>query len=236
MKKNNIYNVDCYKGIKSIPDKSIDLIIIDPPYLINNHGGFVYNDMGKGLRKLNNELENANITNGYDLSLLDELVRVMKKINIYIWCNGKQIPDYLKYFVDGHKCSYDFLIWNKTNAMPLFNNKYLSDKEYCLYFRKGGKCMPENYNDAKTVYYLPINAKEKKKWNHPTIKPLDIIRTLIRNSSNKGDTVLDCFMGSGTTAIACLEEDRKFMGFEINKDYYNISMNRLEEYYDENNK
>ena len=77
----------------------------------------------------------------------------------------------------------DIIIWNKTNALPLFNNKYLSDKEYCLYFRKGGYCSPKCYEDAKTVFLYPINIKDKKKWKHPTIK----LEALIRNSSREND-------------------------------------------------
>lgn len=81
----------------------------------------------------------------------------------------------------------DIIIWNKTNALPLFNNKYLSDKEYCLYFRKGGYCSPKSYEDAKTVFLYPINIKDKKKWKHPTIKLEALIRKLIRNSSREND-------------------------------------------------
>lgn len=81
----------------------------------------------------------------------------------------------------------DIIIWNKTNALPLFNNKYLSDKEYCLYFRKGGYCSPKSYEDAKTVFLYPINIKDKKKWKHLTIKLETLIRKLIRNSSREND-------------------------------------------------
>ena len=151
----------------------------------------------------------------------------MKNINIYIWCNHKQIPMYIEYFVNKLNCSFDILIWNKTNAMPLFNNKYLTDKEYCLYFRKGGYCNPSNYEDAKTVYYQPINAKDKKLYDHPTIKPLNIIETIIKNSSNENDIVLDPFIGSGTTAVAAKELNRQYIGFEVDENYFKIAKDRL---------
>ena len=89
--------------------------------------------------------------------------------------------------------------------MPLFNNKYMTDKEYCLYFRKGAYCNPKDYASAKTVFYQPINAKDKKQYGHPTIKPLNIIQTLIENSSTRGQTILDPFMGSGTTGVAAIK-------------------------------
>ena len=149
-------------------------------------------------------------------------------MNIYIWCSKKQIEDYLKYFVDKHKCRYEILIWNKTNAMPLYSNKYINDKEYCLYFRKESKCNPMSYDDARTVYTSPANAKDRVEYKHPTIKTVDFIRKLIRNSSNENDIVLDCFMGSGTTAVASILENRNYVGFEIEKKYYDISNSRIE--------
>ena len=225
---NHIYNEDCIQGIKRIPDDYIDLVIIDPPYLINNHNTKISNEISIEINKYNDELYKSNLTNGYDTKILDELLRVMKKVNIYIFCNCEQIPFYIKYFVLERKCKMDILIWNKTNAMPLFNNKYLTDKEYCLYFRKGGYCNPSNYEDAKTVFYYPINMKDKKKWKHPTIKPEIIIRRLIRNSSKENDIVLDCFIGSGTTAVCCIKENRNYIGFEINKEFYKTCLKRIE--------
>ncbi len=232
---NKIYNEDCLTGIKKIPDNFIDLVIIDPPYLINNHNVKYDSKLAQSIKNYNNELYDTNLTNGYDYNILDELIRVLKKINIYIFCNGEQIPFYIKYFVIDRKCKMDIIVWNKTNALPLFNNKYLSDKEYCLYFRKGGYCSPKNYEDAKTVFYYPINIKDKKKWNHPTIKPEELIRKLIRNSSKEGDIVMDSFMGSGTTAISCLKENRNFIGYEINEEFYKICLKRIKKVKEELN-
>lgn len=111
--------------------------------------------------------------------------------------------------------------------MPLYSCKYMSDKEYCLYFRKKGYCRPKNYEDAKTVYYSTINIKDKKLYGHPTIKPVELIRKIIRNSSKENDLVLDCFLGSGTTAVASILENRNYIGYEINKKYYEIAKKRI---------
>lgn len=226
---NSIKCGDCLELIKEIPNKSIDLIVTDPPYLIENTKAGGGSQLAKSIQKMNDELKENSLTNGFDTRLLDEYTRVMKNTNIYIWCNHKQIPLYLDYFVTQKKCSFDILIWNKNNATPLFNNKYLTDKEYCLYFRKRGYCQPANYNEAKTVFYQPINIKDKRKYNHPTIKPLNIIETIIRNSSKEGQTILDPFMGSGTTGVACINENRNFIGYELNEEYFNIAQNRLRE-------
>lgn len=231
---NKIYNKDCISWIKDVPDNTIDLVIIDPPYKIRKKTQEV-NSLAIAVKKYNLELQRDNLIDEYDKSILEELIRVMKKINIYIWCNGEQVPFYIDYFVNKNKCKMDILVWNKTNAMPLYNNKYMTDKEYCLYFRKGGYCKPTCYEDAKTVFYLPINQKDKKKWIHPTIKPLSIIRTLIRNSSKENDVVLDCFLGSGTTAVACILENRNYIGVELNKKYYDIANKRISELGVDNN-
>ena len=149
----------------------------------------------------------------------------MKRINIYIWCNKSQIPDYLNYFKD---CSFNIISWHKTNPVPACSNHYIPDTEYCLYFREKGVEIYGNYNTLKTYYVTQINMEDKKKFNHPTIKPLNIIENLIINSSKENDVVLDCFMGSGTTGVACKKLNRDFIGIEINKDYFNIAKKRIE--------
>lgn len=229
---NKIYNENCLDGIKKIPTSSIDLVVIDPPYELStrkNDKGSDKNKITKDIYKLQEELKNSNLINGYDYVILDELVRVMKTINIYIWCSKKQLLFYFDYFVKKLGCNYEVLLWNKTNAIPLYSNTYLSDKEYCLYFRKKGYCKPKSYSDARTVYFSATNMSDKKRYGHPTIKPLEFTRKIIRNSSVEGDVVLDSFIGSGTTAVACILENRNYVGFEVNKKYYDIALKRIEE-------
>lgn len=230
MEVNKIYNEDCLVGLKKIPDNSIDLVLIDPPYDICTAGGKKGNDkLSHDIMKLEKELIDNDLVSSFDIKILDELVRVMKDINIYIWCNARQIPMYIKYFNLQLQCKLEVVVWGKTNPIPLFSNKYMNDKEYCLYFRKNGYCKPQNYEDAKTIYISQANVKDKKLYEHPTIKPLELIRRLIRNSSKENDIVLDCFLGSGTTAVACILENRKYIGFEINKKYFDIANKRISE-------
>lgn len=231
-KIDRVYCEDSYIAIKNIPDKSVDLIVTDPPYLIENTKAGGHNDFSRGgnktIQSMNDQLEEGMLTFSIREEILDEFMRVMKVPNIYIWCNHKQIPMYLNYFVEKHKCSFDIIIWDKSNAMPLFNNKYLTDKEYCLYFRKGGYCNPESYEEAKTVYYQPINIKDKKDFEHPTIKPINIIKTIIKNSSKENDIILDCFAGSGTTCVAAKDLNRHYIGFDIDKNWVKVANDRLD--------
>lgn len=224
---NVIYNEDCLIGLARIPDKSVDLIVTDPPYQIDNTKSGGKTQLSKKIQRVNDLIEQNNLTQGFDLKILDEMLRILKRPNLYIWCNHKQIPMYLDYFVKKHGCTFDIIIWKKTNAAPLFNNKYLTDKEYCLYFRKNAYCNPTEYDRASTVYVQPLNVKDKKWDKHPTIKPLNIITNLILNSSKESDIIVDPFMGSGTTAVACLNTNRKYIGFEINEEYFTRSIDRI---------
>lgn len=228
---NRVYNMDCLSGIEQMLKQGIyaDLIVTDPPYFIKSTRAGGKSELARSIQPMNDELQNGNLTTGIEDVYLKAMWDVMKVPNIYLWCNGAQIPQYIDFFVKKNKCKMDIIVWHKTNATPLFCNKYLSDKEYCLYFRRGAYCQPQSYKTATTVYELPINSKDKRLYGHPTIKPLPIIRNLVENSSKFGQLVLDPFMGSGTTAVACKEQGRNFIGFEINPDYTVTCAKRLAE-------
>lgn len=225
----SLFNNDCKEILKTLPDKSVDLVVTDPPYEVSASGGGGICNNVMHLNKSLKSLSDLEIDNGYDFeSINNELVRVMKNINAYFWCNKIQIPKYFDFYVNKLGCKFDILRWEKTNPLPTYSNKYLTDTEFCLYFRKGGYCQPQSYEDAKTYFVAPINAKDKKLWKHPTIKPIEIIERLVKNSSKENDTILDCFMGSGTTGVACKELNRNFIGIEINKEYFDIAKERID--------
>lgn len=273
IKPNNIYNGDAYKLIKEIPDKSIDLIYTDIPYLIGS-GGQGNSELSKRIVKEQYELGNesskknlekllaklkdkmdhaetreeyekwhcqhsntlnklnlhrANIVNGIDYSIFDEFVRVLKYIYIYIYCSKEQIYDIMSYFVGKHKCSMNILVWCKTNCVPATNNSWLPNIEYCLVFK--GKGAPR-YNDGyelKSKWYVSsTNKADKDDYNHPTIKPLDLVERHLKHSCKKGDVVFDPFLGSGTTCIAAKRLGLSYIGFEINDKYYQIAKDRLQ--------
>lgn len=203
---------DCLELIKEIPDNSVDLVVIDPPYEINANGsGGAF-----GIEKRSYHAEVKTLSDGITNLILDELVTKMKKINIYIWCNKNQLRQYINYF-EKLGATTDLLTWHKTNPVPTCSNKYLSDTEYLLYFRKDGVPMYGTYATKKKYYITPTNKEDKQKYKHPTIKPLDIIENLIINSSKENDTVL-----------ACKKLNRNFIGYEIDEKYFNIAKERIE--------
>lgn len=216
---NTITLGDSYKLIKDIPDNSLDLVIIDPPYLFDNFGGGCFGNERKKNRK---ELEM--IRHGFDYIIIQELKRVMKKTNIYIFCSKAQLRDYFNLFAEEN---IDLLVWHKTNPIPAIANNYLSDLEYCFFAREKGVEVHCNYESSSKLYESAMNKKDKEKYKHPTIKPLPLIKKLIINSSNKGDIVLDCFSGSGTTCAAAKELGRQFIGIEIDEEYHKISIDRI---------
>lgn len=224
-----IYNEDCLEGMKRIPDKSIDLIVTDPPYILENQGGGFFNDSNYGYHGNSRHVmkDIAEMKDGINDAILDELCRISKKINMYFFCSQRQIPLYLDYFVAERGCNWNLLCWHKTDPIPACGNKYLNDTEYCLFFREKGVPLFGSFDTKGTYWVTPLNRADKEKWGHPTIKPLPIIQMLIINSSKEGQIVLDPFMGSGTTALASVKEKRHYIGFELNKEYWEKSCNRI---------
>lgn len=221
---NRIYNEDCLEGMRRIPDHSIDLIVTDPPYVIETSGAGIYKQADKQYVK-----ELNGIKDGFDPRVLDEICRIMKKINVYFFCSQKQIIPLLDYFVKEKKCNWNLLTWHKSNAVPNCGNKYITDTEFILFFREKGVRIYGEYSTKFTYYVTPLNQKDKKEFGHPTIKPLSIVQNFIINSSKEGDIVLDPFIGSGTTAVAALNTGRRYLGFEMNEEYFAIANRRIEE-------
>jgi len=226
MELNKIYKGDCYELIKQIDDKSIDLIITDPPYELKSMrgGGFMKK---KENQQWTNDITGTNLDKGIDKKMFEEWVRVMKKINIYIWCNKEQVIEYIDFFVKEKGCNWELLIWHKKDPIAFCGTHYLIDKEYCLYFWESGAKVHIPFDRGNTVFTENKNITDKKLYGHPTIKPLHFIETLVLNSSEEGDVVLDTFIGSGTTAVACKHTNRQFIGFEINEEYYKIAVDRV---------
>lgn len=220
-----IYCADAYQAIKNIPDKSIDLIVTDPPYEIHaggRGGAFGVEKRPYHLAVSKSEMLNCGVTN----DMLSEMCRVMKKVNVYLWCNKTQLSQYLTFFEE-RGCLTDVLVWCKTNPTPMCNNKYLSDLEYCVFAKEPKVRINGTYETKHKYYVLPSNMADKKLFGHPTIKPLKIIENLIINSSDREGVILDPFMGSGTTALAAKKLERHYIGFEIDPKWTNVAQNRL---------
>lgn len=226
MEENKIYLGDCYELIKKVPDKSVDLIYTDIPYDICYTGAGCIKKKVKHMTESINE-EKETLLNGIDYAILDEFVRVCKKIYVYIWCSKSQILDLMNFFVGKHNCNFNILVWCKDNPVPLGACQFLADIEYCLVFSEKGVKYNNGWEHKSKWYVSHLNQIDKIKYLHNTIKPLELVERHLLNSTQEGDVVLDPFIGSGTTALACKHLGRKYIGFEINEKYYNIAVDRL---------
>ena len=254
---NTIQLGDCYELIKQIPDKSIDCVYVDVPYLMKK-GGAGSCDIAKratknriellgGLKQYNanlsnkenlriamnkknadKDLLNSNIADGFDYkTFIDEAFRIMKKCNLFIWCSPMQIKEIIDYIYIYITNTPTILVWCKTNPIPTTNNLWLSDVEYCIYVRGEGIKLNDGYELKSKWYVSPINQSDKDKFNHPTIKPLELVKRHILHSTQPNDIVLDCFCGSGTTCVAAKETGRRYIGMEIDPEYHKIAQDRL---------
>lgn len=250
---NKIYNEDCFKAIKELPDKSVDCIYADVPYLMSS-GGCGKKEIGKRMSKSKIELmgidyqyddnlsatenlrkakelisdKDSNLIEGFDYEkFIYESFRVMRKCNLFIWCSVMQINNIMNEIKKYTKSNINLLVWCKTNPSPMCNNLWLSDLEYCLYVRDEGVVLNDGYELKSKWYVSPINKGDKDLYEHPTIKPLDLVERHLLHSTQPNDIVLDCFLGSGTTAVACKETGRQYIGFEINEKYFKIALDRL---------
>lgn len=154
-----------------------------------------------------------------------------------MFCSQKQIPKLLDYFLKNENnkehvlyrrhCNWNLISWHKTNPVPACGNKYLTDTEFILFFRETGVKVFGSFETKKTHYETPLNQKDKKIYGHPTCKLVSMCENFIINSSQENQVILDPFMGSGTTCVAALKNNRKFIGFEILEEYFDIAKQRL---------
>lgn len=223
-----LWNGDCLELMKDIQDNSIDLVITDPPYKLNKTTGSMTSssksDRWQGNLRAGDKT--ANITNVIQFSeWLPEVYRVLKEnSHCYIWVNDKNLVDLCN---EAEKVGFrlhNILVWKKNNCTP--NRWYMKNCEFIVFLHKGKSFPIKNLGDAQLFECDNINGKDKL---HPTQKPIAYLERLILNSSDELDTVLDPFMGSGSTGVACLNTGRKFIGIELDTTYYEITKNRIME-------
>lgn len=117
---------------------------------------------------------------------------------------------------------HNILVWEKNNCTP--SQFYMKNCEYILFLRKGKAKWINNIGSSKTVHHFDNIIGNKQ---HPTEKPVDLMKFYIENSTNLGDIVLDPFMGSGSTGIACVETGRDFIGIELDSEYFSTAQKRI---------
>ena len=151
----------------------------------------------------------------------------MKKCNMFIWCSRMLILDLMNEIHKYCSSTIDILVWCKSNPIPATNNLWLSDVEYCLYVRDTGLKLNDGYELKSKWYLSSINKNDKDRFNHPTIKPLELVERHILHATQENDIILDCFCGSGTTCVACKNNGRQYIGIEMNPKWHKVAVDRL---------
>ena len=214
LKFNEIYNIHCFDGMEQMKDKSVTMTLTDIPYNCVSRPD-------NGLRKLGTDDKKKADIETFRLKLfIPEICRVTSG-SVYVFCATEQVSEVRQLLID-NKMSTRLCIWEKTNPAPMNGQwMWLSGIECCVYGKFPGATFNEHCKN--TVWRYPI----QRGIDHPTPKPLELFKYLIRVSSNTGDTVFDPCLGSGTTAIAAREERRNYLGFELDPGYYAYAQKRL---------
>lgn len=231
---NKIHHSDCLEFMKNIPDNSIDLILTDPPYNISQKN-MIFRDYRNGKRA------DINFDYGewdYDWNMipfLEESKRVLKQYGQWLIFTSEQMfGDYRKWLSkNGH--FKQFIIWEKTNPLPQFRKcGYRQATEIIMWaYKEKPKKIDQHFNflmqkEMINIFRHPIcGGNERTK--HPTQKPVKLLEDLLKRHSFENDIVLDPFIGSGSTAVACRNLKRNFIGIEIDQKYVHMANNRLKQ-------
>ena len=204
---------DCLERMKDIPDRSVDLILTDPPYGMS----FVSNyriDKHKP------------IANDSSLDWIDDLASELHRIAKddtahYVFCSYHHI-DKFKQALERHFKIKNILTWVKNNtSMGDLKGDFAPKTEFILFMQKG-RCLIRGKRDCNVLQYAKTGNEL-----HPTQKPVDMLEFLINKFSDENMVVCDPFMGSCSTGIACLNTNRKFIGIELDDNYFDIGAERM---------
>lgn len=231
-KRVRLYNDDCLKILKLIPDNSIDLILTDPPYNIAKYS--TGNIELPNRSAINNDIANWDLKEIDPKDLLLDFKRIIKPSgNIFIFTSYNMIGQWHNVF-DSEFDTFQFFIWHKINPAPkIYKNGFLNSCEMIIcIWNKGHTWNFTTQNEMHNFYESTICMGQERINNpkHPTQKPISLLKHLIKIASNENDIVFDPFMGLASTAISALMLNRMFVGCEIDEVYFNASIKRIKEF------
>ncbi|MFT8477716.1 MAG: DNA methyltransferase [Liquorilactobacillus sp.] len=210
---------DCLELMKKIPSNSIDLILTDSPYGINFQSNYRKN-------------KHLKIQNDSNLDWLDHFVfecnKVLKNDSALMMFSSWHHVDYFKASIEKYFKIKNILIWEKNNTgMGDLKGQFAPKYEF-IFFAVKGKPLLKGKRDSDI-----LNFKKTGNKLHPTQKPVDLLKYLINKLTDESNTVLDPFMGSGSTGVACVNTNRDFIGMELDDEYFKIAQKRIREAKDE---
>lgn len=236
-----LFNEDAFKIMSEIPDASIDVIFADPPYFLSNNGVTCKSGKFESVNKGSWDEGNVEKLNDFNVRFLREAKRILKP-NGTIWISGTMHSIYsVGYNLQllGYRILNN-ITWEKTNPAPNLSCKMFTHSTETIlwatphqnskyYYNYDLMKSQNNDKQMKDVWrFGTTKPSEKKLGKHPTQKPLDLLNRIILASTNEEDIILDPFMGSGTTGVAALRNNRKFVGVELEENYFELSKRRIE--------
>ena len=215
-----LYLGDCREILPTLG--KVDAVVTDPPYELSDAGPGK-SHFGMSLSKFDSA-DYKSIVSGFDHETIFGLIeQICEPFNLFCFCSNKQISELMAYH-EAKGRSTSLIIWHKTNAAPFANGVWRGDIEYCIHARAKGAVFVGNAEEKKKVSEFPIVVDN----SHPTVKPIPLISKYIRICSNAEQTILDPFMGSGTTGIASVKLGRKFAGIEIDERHFETACRRIQ--------
>lgn len=219
MKLNTIYNEDCLEGMKRMPDKSVDLIVTDPPYLISYKTNHRNDKDHKFTKEIVNDNEPSVIS-----KYIEECYRILKNDSaMYMFCSFDKV-DFFKQELEKYFKIKNMIIWVKNNHTAGDLKAQFGKKYEIVFLVNKGRAL---FNGKRLTDVWEFDRVSGNAQLHQNQKPLELIEQCVIKHSNVGDVVFDGFMGSGTTAIACIRTGRNYIGFEIDEEYYKIAEQRI---------
>lgn len=251
--KSKLYKGDCLTVMKAFKAKSIDLIFADPPYNLSGTGlAWKGNTTGGDWRMVNEKWDRMPVSDYliFTEAWIRECARVLKEGGaMYVSCTHHNLGESLIALKEAGLKVNNIITWQKTNAMPNMTKRtFTHSTEFVIWAVKGKKWTfnykqlkeinPDRQKDGslkqmRDVWQLPlVQGKERLRTKsgttaHPTQKPEELLRRIIIASSNKGDVVLDPFLGSGTTTYVAQKLGRKWIGIEKDAKYFKVAAARM---------
>lgn len=216
-----IYNSDCIEGMKQIESGKVDLIVTEPPYCISYKTGWRADDHRFSKEILNDDNEQLII------DYMSECYRILKDDSAaYIFCSAKTLDFFMQQARHAGFTIKNVLIWRKNNhTAGDLEAQYGQCYEPILYLNKGRRTI----NGKRLEDVWDFDRVPSDKLVHQNEKPIPLLMQCILKSSDEGDLVFDGFIGSASTALACLRTNRKFIGFELDVDYFKVAQRRIKE-------
>ena len=229
MSKYEIYLENCYRKIKDIPDNSVDLILTDPPYNLSQYSrGNITLDWRES--DINNDIADWDRVEFSPFVIAKDFTRILKPTgNIFAFTAQNLFGQWHEAF-DPIFDTFQFFVWHKTNPVPKFRKAgFLNSCELivCMWDKSHVWNFTQQ-NKMHNFFESPI-CMGNERLDHPTQKPISVLKHIIQVASEEKGVVFDPFMGVGSTGIASLQLDRIFIGIEKEEKYFLSAQKRLEE-------